>query len=189
MAAAVLIYLAFNAGRGSAHGWGVAMSTDTAFALGMLALIGPRFPDRLRAFVLTVVVVDDLVALVVIATVYTQSVAVVPLLVAVGLFAVVLVARSLGVRPGLVYVVLGVAALGRALQVGRRSGGGRPRAGPARLRLSRGALGPGARERALSAVPRAADARARARRAHGASSRRSRPTNAWRSAFTPGRAT
>ena len=48
------------------------MSTDTAFALGMLALVGPRFPDRLRAFMLTVVVVDDVVALVVIATVYTD---------------------------------------------------------------------------------------------------------------------
>ena len=41
----ILIYLAFNAGRASAHGWGVAMSTDTAFALGMLALVGPRFPS------------------------------------------------------------------------------------------------------------------------------------------------
>src|SRR6266481_7444184 len=41
------IYLAANAGRPSAHGWGAAMSTDTAFALGMLALVGPRFPDRL----------------------------------------------------------------------------------------------------------------------------------------------
>ena len=49
------------------------MSTDTAFALGLLALVGPRFPDRLRAFMLTVVVVDDLVALVVIATVYTAT--------------------------------------------------------------------------------------------------------------------
>ena len=50
------------------------MSTDTAFALGMLALVGPRFPDRLRSFMLTVVVVDDVVALVVIATVYTGEV-------------------------------------------------------------------------------------------------------------------
>src|SRR5918995_3497610 len=49
MAVAVTIYLAFNAGRSSAHGWGIAMSTDTAFALGLLALVGPRFPDRLRA--------------------------------------------------------------------------------------------------------------------------------------------
>ena len=70
---AVAIYLAFNAGRPSAHGWGVAMSTDTAFALGLLALVGPRFPDRLRAFMLTVVVVDDIVALVVIAIVYSGS--------------------------------------------------------------------------------------------------------------------
>ena len=82
MAMAVAIYLAFNLGRSSATGWGIAMSTDTAFALGLLALVGPRFPDRLRAFMLTVVIVDDIVALVVIATVYTESLEVVPLLVA-----------------------------------------------------------------------------------------------------------
>src|SRR5882672_28542 len=95
MAVAVAIYLAFNAGHSSARGWGVVMSTDTAFALGLLALVGPRFPDRLRAFMLTVVVVDDLVALVVIATVYTKTLHVRPLLAAVGLFGAVLVARSL----------------------------------------------------------------------------------------------
>src|SRR5207237_4687031 len=54
MVVPVAIFLALNAGRSSAHGWGVAMSTDTAFALGMLALVGPRFPVRLRAFMLTV---------------------------------------------------------------------------------------------------------------------------------------
>ena len=69
MALAIAIYLTFNAGRPSAHGWGVAMSTDTAFALGLLALVGRRFPDRLRAFMLTVLVVDDLASPVVIATV------------------------------------------------------------------------------------------------------------------------
>jgi Na+/H+ antiporter NhaA len=94
MAAAVGIYLAFNAGRSSAHGWGIAMSTDTAFALGLLALVGPRFPDRLRAFILTVVVVDDIVALLVIATVYTESLQFVPLLVALGFFAAVLAEGS-----------------------------------------------------------------------------------------------
>ena len=71
----VAIFLSLNAGRSSAHGWGVAMSTDTAFALGILALVGPRFPDRLRSFMLTVSVVDDLLALVIIATVYTAHVA------------------------------------------------------------------------------------------------------------------
>ena len=64
MGAAVAIYLAFNAGGSGAHGWGIAMSTDTALALGLLALVGRRVPDRLRAFILTVVVVDDLLALV-----------------------------------------------------------------------------------------------------------------------------
>jgi Na+/H+ antiporter NhaA len=110
MAVAVAIYLAFNAGRSSAAGWGIAMSTDTAFALGLLALVGPRFPDRLRAFMLTVVVVDDILALVVIATVYTETLRVVPLLAAGSLFGVVLVLRSLQVRIGLVYAAVGAAA-------------------------------------------------------------------------------
>jgi Na+/H+ antiporter NhaA len=110
MAAAVAIYLAFNAGRSSAHGWGIAMSTDTAFVLGLLALVGPRFPDRLRAFLLTVAVVDDVVALVVIATVYTDTLRVVPLLAAAAFFGAVLVVRRIRVRAGLVYVVLGAGA-------------------------------------------------------------------------------
>ena len=109
MAVAVAFYLALNAGRSSAHGWGIVMSTDTAFALGLLALVGPRFPDRLRAFMLTVVVVDDIVALVVIATVYTKHVAVSALLVGLGLLGAVLVVRALGVRVGLVYAALGAA--------------------------------------------------------------------------------
>ena len=110
MAVAVALYLAFNGGSSSAHGWGIAMSTDTAFALGLLALVGPRFPDRLRAFMLTVVVVDDIVALVVIATVYTEALRVVPLLAAVAFFGAVLVLRSVPVRVGLVYFVLGAGA-------------------------------------------------------------------------------
>jgi Na+/H+ antiporter NhaA len=110
MAAAVAIYLAFNGGRSTAHGWGIAMSTDTAFALGLLALVGPRFPDRLRAFLLTVAVVDDVVALLVIATVYTDTLRVVPLLAACAFFGGVLVLRSIPVRVGLVYFVLGAGA-------------------------------------------------------------------------------
>ena len=118
MAVAVAIYLTFNAGRSSASGWGVAMSTDTAFALGLLALVGPRFPDRLRAFMLTVVVVDDIVALIVIATVYTESLDVVPLLIAIALFAVMVVARKLPLRPGLTCAVLGVATWVALLESG-----------------------------------------------------------------------
>ena len=85
MALPVLIYMAFNAGGSGAHGWGAAMSTDTAFALGVLALVAPR-ATRLRVRVLSVLVFDDLLALLVIATVYSDSVDLVPLAVAVGMF-------------------------------------------------------------------------------------------------------
>ncbi len=118
MAVAVAIYLAFNLGRSSATGWGIAMSTDTAFALGLLALVGPRFPDRLRAFMLTVVVVDDILALLVIATVYTETLDVGPLLVAVGLFVAVVVVRGTSFRPGLACAVLGVGAWVALLESG-----------------------------------------------------------------------
>lgn len=110
MALPVGIYLVANAGKPSAHGWGIAMSTDTAFALGMLALVGRRLPDRLRAFMLTVAVVDDIVALVIIATVYSAHVAWGALLVAVGILAAILAVRAARVRRGLVYAALGVAA-------------------------------------------------------------------------------
>jgi Na+/H+ antiporter NhaA len=106
----IAIYLAANAGRPSAHGWGAAMSTDTAFALGMLALVGPRFPERLRAFMLTVVVVDDIVALGVIAIAYSGHVATMALIVAFAIFGAILLVRAGRIRYGLVYALLGVAA-------------------------------------------------------------------------------
>ena len=118
MAVAVAIYLAFNLGGSSAHGWGIAMSTDTALALGLLALAGRRVPERLRAFILTVVVVDDLLALVVIATAYSEDLRVVALLWAVGFFAIVLVLRALGVGRGPLYFVLGLAAWVALLESG-----------------------------------------------------------------------
>jgi Na+/H+ antiporter NhaA len=92
MAAAVLIYLAVNAGGSGADGWGAAMSTDTAFALGALALVAPR-ATRLRVRLLTIVVFDDLVALLVISTVYTEEVDAVALAVAAGFFGLVLALR------------------------------------------------------------------------------------------------
>ncbi|MFJ7947851.1 Na+/H+ antiporter NhaA [Streptomyces sp. NPDC096354] len=105
----VAIYLAFNAGGASAHGWGAAMSTDTAFALGMLAILGRRFPDALRTFILTVTVVDDVLALVVIALVYSENITVPALLAAVALFGLILMVRAAGVRRGVAYLLMGVA--------------------------------------------------------------------------------
>jgi Na+/H+ antiporter NhaA len=104
------IYLLFNAGRPSQHGWGMAMSTDTAFALGALALVGRRLPDRVRTYLLTFSVVDDLAGLAVIAIAYSGSIQVVPLLFGVGFLAVVLVIRARGVRYGPAYLAIGIAA-------------------------------------------------------------------------------
>jgi Na+/H+ antiporter NhaA len=110
MVVPVAIYLAINSGRSSTHGWGAAMSTDTAFALGMMALLGSRFPRRLHTFILTVAVVDDFVALAVIAVAYSEHISWAPLLVGVGVLLVTAAVRQAGVRRGPVYAALGIVA-------------------------------------------------------------------------------
>jgi Na+/H+ antiporter NhaA len=106
----IAIYLAANAGQPAARGWGTAMSTDTAFALGALALVGRRLPDRVRTYLLTFSVVDDLAGIAVIAFVYSGTIRVLPLLTGAVLLAVVALVRSRGFRYGPAYLVLGVAA-------------------------------------------------------------------------------
>jgi Na+/H+ antiporter NhaA len=96
MAATVGIFLAFNAGGEGAGGWGVAMSTDTALALGALALVAPSWATRLRVFLLTVVVIDDLAAMLVIAFVYSSRISLPAVAVALGLFAVLALLRYAG---------------------------------------------------------------------------------------------
>jgi Na+/H+ antiporter NhaA len=113
----VAIYLALNHGS-AARGWGAAMSTDTAFALGMLAVARPGFPDRVRTLLLTVAVIDDLVSLLVIAVAYPAHFNAVPLAVAAGLLVVVTVAARAGIRAGLVYAALGIAAWVAVLESG-----------------------------------------------------------------------
>ncbi|MFD6992267.1 Na+/H+ antiporter NhaA [Streptomyces sp. NPDC059943] len=114
----VAIYLLVNAGNGTAYGWGAAMSTDTAFALGMLALLGRRLPTGLRTFILAVTVVDDFVALAVITFAYSESVAPVALLVALGILGVIIVLRYEGVRRGVWYALLAIAAWVALLESG-----------------------------------------------------------------------
>jgi len=109
MVATVGVFLALNAGSGAADGWGVALSTDTAFAIGILALVGPSVSGRMRALLVTLLVVDDLVALCVIALVYSTELAPASLIVAGALLATVLVVRAAGVRRGWVYALLGLA--------------------------------------------------------------------------------
>ncbi|GGT01713.1 Na+/H+ antiporter NhaA [Streptomyces chromofuscus] len=108
MVVPAVIYMAVNAGESSVHGWGTAMSTDTAFALGILAVFGSRLPASLRAFILSISVVDDLIALAVIAVFYSDDIDVPALLVAVGTLLVIAVLRLVGVRNGALCAVLSV---------------------------------------------------------------------------------
>jgi Na+/H+ antiporter NhaA len=111
------IYLLVNLGHSSVHGWGVAMSTDTALALGVLAVLGSDVPDRMRVFVLTVFVVDDLAALVVIAIAYSDHITFTPLVVAAAAFALLLLAVRLRLQQRVLFFALGIVMWG-ALRAG-----------------------------------------------------------------------
>ena len=104
------IYLIVNAGRPSAHAWGASMSTDTAFALGALALVGRRLPDRVRTYLLTFSVVDDLAGLAIIAIFYSGHIDVMPLVIGIAFLLVVVAIRARGVRFGPAYLLIGIAA-------------------------------------------------------------------------------
>jgi Na+/H+ antiporter NhaA len=107
MAGAIAVYLAFNAGGPGADGWGAVMSTETALALGVLSLLVPPGATRMRVFMLSLVVVDDLAGLLVIATVYTDDVSLSALAVAGGLFVVLLALRFAPVGRSIAAAVVG----------------------------------------------------------------------------------
>lgn len=102
------IYLALNAGSAGSSGWGVPMATDIAFALGALALVGSRMPPSLRLFLLTLAVVDDIGAILVIAFFYTEALSLEALAVAAFLVAGVYALNRLGLREVTIYGLLGV---------------------------------------------------------------------------------
>lgn len=104
-----LIFAAIAWPTGEAHAWGIVISTDTAFLLGALAIIGPKFPARLRAFLLTLAVVDDIGALLAIAVFYNSGIQLLPLAVAVVLMVAIALVRFLRAGRGIVYATLGVA--------------------------------------------------------------------------------
>ena len=67
------IYLLFNSGTESLHGWGIPMATDIAFAVAVVALVGPKIPAAAKVFLLTLAIADDIGAIVVIAIFYTDD--------------------------------------------------------------------------------------------------------------------
>ncbi len=102
------IYLALNGGTDAARGWGVPMATDIAFALGVLALLGSRIPTGLKVFLTALAIVDDLIAVLVIAFAYTESVSWDYLLGGLAVLILAFVLNWLHVIRPLAYAILGI---------------------------------------------------------------------------------
>lgn len=102
----------------AARGWAVPMATDIAFALGVLALLGSRAPVGLKVFLTALAIVDDLLAVLVIALFYSSDTSARALAAAAGIFLLLVVVNRLGVRRPLVYGVLGIGLWIAILQSG-----------------------------------------------------------------------
>jgi NhaA family Na+:H+ antiporter len=99
-----LVYTVVNAGEDGAHGWGIPMATDIAFALGILALLGRGIPSQLRIFVLAMAIADDMGAVLVIVLFYSGNVDIGWLAGACGTLAGIYVLRLVGIRQIVAYV-------------------------------------------------------------------------------------
>lgn len=102
-----LAYALFNAGGPGAHGWGIPMATDIAFAIGIVSLLGNKVPGVMKVFLLTLAIVDDIGAIAVIAIFYTDDLSTDWLLVALGLVALIVVMRLARIWYIPVYVLVG----------------------------------------------------------------------------------
>jgi len=104
-----LIYWAINRGLPSAAGWGVPMATDIAFALGIMALLGSRVPASLKLFLAALAIVDDIIAVLVIALFYTSTISWTHLATAGLCLIIALMANKLGITSTIIYALIGVA--------------------------------------------------------------------------------
>lgn len=103
-----LIYLSINSGTESAHGWGIPMATDIAFALGVLYLLGDKVPTSLKVFLTALAIVDDLGAVLVIAFFYTAEINFPMLFTGIGFTAFLLMSKAFGIRNTLFYAIVGI---------------------------------------------------------------------------------
>lgn len=102
------LYRLLQAGQVGSAGWGTVMATDTAFVIGCLALLGGRVPQALGVFMLSLAIVDDIGAILVVAAGYSDEIAWLPLMVAGVCIAGVAVLARIGVRSVAAYFVAGV---------------------------------------------------------------------------------
>ncbi|MBX3479275.1 MAG: Na+/H+ antiporter NhaA [Caulobacter sp.] len=116
----VVLYMLL-AGGTDPRGWPVPVATDIAFALAALAILAPNIDPRLRLFLLTLAVVDDLIAIVLIAVLFTSHLAVIPLLAALALLAAVWIAQRWVRMPMWIYPLVGLITWGLSIQAGVHS--------------------------------------------------------------------
>src|SRR5690606_25776225 len=102
------IYALFNYGTETQHGWGIPMATDIAFALAVISMLDKRVPPSLKVFLAALAIVDDLLAILVIALFYSSELHYTYLLYAGGIFALQMAFNKLGVKNILAYVIPGV---------------------------------------------------------------------------------
>jgi NhaA family Na+:H+ antiporter len=103
-----LVYIAFTLGSEGVHGWGIPMATDTAFSLGILSVLGSRVPPLLLVFLTAFSIVDDILAVLVIAVFYTDAISWPALALAGGLLGILVVANVAGFHRWPVYAFVGV---------------------------------------------------------------------------------
>ena len=108
MVVPALIYTAFNFGTESAHGWGIPMATDIAFALGVLYLLGDRIPLSLKVFLTALAIVDDLGAVMVIAIFYTEQIDYFMLFTGLGFVLFLFLSKAFGIRNTIYYAIIGI---------------------------------------------------------------------------------
>ena len=108
VAVPILIFLALTAGTSATSGWGIPMATDAAFAIAALALLGDRVGVGAKLFLVTIAVVDDVLAIAVIAIAYTSELSLPWLLAAIGLLAAIVAMRRLGIATIWPYAIAGV---------------------------------------------------------------------------------
>ena len=103
------IYMALNFGTDTQSGFGIPMATDIAFALGVLSLLGSRVPTSLKVFLTALAVIDDLGAIIVIAIFYTSDMSVTSLLIALGMFVLLLILnKKFNVTNIIPYIIGGI---------------------------------------------------------------------------------
>src|SRR5271156_5068075 len=103
-----VIFLSVTLGTSAHPGWGIPVATDIAFVLGALALLGKRIPITLKVFVTALAIVDDIIAVLIIAIFYTTAFSLRSLIAGLVGIGISFVANRLGVRSWAVYAIIGI---------------------------------------------------------------------------------